>query len=266
MGLGDWVMASEDAKYYNELHGLRVVFANEFKRVSYNYDVFKNNPRVTDSPEPGEQVVRISNYAGHRPYISDVCEERFTWNFKFKAKPGELWLDDQEKRIGIEDAVIIEPYVKDHHVFSQNKAWGLENWKALVKSLDVNWVQLGAPDRRALPGVRKINTRRFREAIPYLNKAKLVVTTDGGMHHTRAALGKDAVVLWGGLVPPTILGSDLHKNIWHGAEPCGNRSLCGHCQEAMDSITVEEVKAAIEERLNRTDPLQREAEAAWARG
>jgi ADP-heptose:LPS heptosyltransferase len=261
MGIGDWVMASEDAKYYNELHGVRVVFANEHKRISYNWDVFKNNPRVTDSPLPGENVVRIENYAGHRPYIADVTEERFTWNHNFQASPGEFWLDDDEKRIGISDAVIIEPYVKDHHVFSQNKAWPLEKWKALVKSLDVNWIQLGTPDRRALPGVRKINTKRFREALPYLNKAKLVVTTDGGLHHSRAALGKDAVVLWGGLVPPTILGYVTHKNIWHGAEPCGNRSLCDHCRKAMDSITVEEVKEAIEERLNSSNSDQIETSA-----
>jgi ADP-heptose:LPS heptosyltransferase len=131
----------------------------------------------------------------------------------------------------------------------------------LVKSLDVNWIQLGTPDRRALPGVRKINTKRFREALPYLNKAKLVVTTDGGLHHSRAALGKDAVVLWGGLVPPTILGYVTHKNIWHGAEPCGNRSLCDHCRKAMDSITVEEVKEAIEERLNSSNSDQIETSA-----
>jgi ADP-heptose:LPS heptosyltransferase len=255
------VLSTEEAKYYNELHGLRVVFANEQRRISYNWDIFKNNPRIAREPEPGEQVVRISNYAGNRPYIADVCEERFVWNHAFKAKPGEFWLDEQELKIGIEDAVIIEPYVKDHHVFSQNKAWPIERWKELVKSLDVNWVQLGTPDRKALPGVRKINTRRFREALPYLNKAKLVVTTDGGLHHTRAALGMDAVVLWGGLVPPTILGYDLHENIWHGAEGCGSRYLCGHCKEAMESITVEEVKEAIEKRLNSNHPQQVEAAA-----
>src|SRR3990167_11311633 len=112
MGLGDWVMASEDAKFYNEKYGLRVVFANESKRISYNPDVFKNNPRVAYKPDPGEQVVRIENYAGHRPYIKAVSEERFVWNETFKARPGEFWLDDQELKIGFEDAVIIEPYVK----------------------------------------------------------------------------------------------------------------------------------------------------------
>ena len=261
MGVGDWVMASEDAKYYNEKHGLRVVFANEHQRISYNPDVFQNNPRVTDKPEPGEQVVRIENYAGHRPYIRDVTEERFFWNDNFRARPGEFWLTEQEKKIGIEDAVIIEPYVKDHHVFSQNKAWPIERWQALVDSLDVNWVQLGEPGRKALKGVRKINTRRFREAIPYLNKARLVVTTDGGLHHTRAALGRDAVVLWGGLVSPTILGYDLHRNIWYGAEPCGSRYLCAHCKEAMEAISVEEVRSAVEERLNANHPDQRQAAA-----
>jgi ADP-heptose:LPS heptosyltransferase len=262
MGVGDWVMASEDAKFYNEKHGLRVVFANEKQRISYNWDVFVNNPRVAEKPEAGEQVVRIENYAGHRPYIRAVTEERFYWNDNFRAKPGEFWFTEQEKKIGIEDVVIIEPYVKDHHVFSQNKAWPLERWQALVESMpDVRWVQLGMPDRKALKGVRKINTRRFREALPYLNKARLVVTTDGGLHHSRAALGKDAVVLWGGLVSPTILGYEFHRNIWYGAEPCGSRYICAHCREAMESITVEEVKVAIEDRLNSLNSNQRQAAA-----
>src|SRR5687768_10408756 len=121
MGLGDWCLATEEAKYYNELHGLRVIFANDKKRISYHPDIFKNNPRIAERPEEGEQVVRISNYAGSRPYIRDVSEERFLWNEKFKARPGEFWLDEQELKIGIEDAVIIEPYVKNHHIFSQNK-------------------------------------------------------------------------------------------------------------------------------------------------
>lgn len=262
MGIGDWVMASAEARYYNEQVGLRCVFANEKKRISYNRDVFFNNPRVTDRPEEGEKVVRISNFAGSRPYIAEVTEERFTWFLEYRAEPGEIWLTDAEQKVGISDAVIIEPYVKDHHVFSQNKAWPLDRWQALVDSMpDIRWVQLGAPDRRALKGVRKINTRTFREAMPYLNKARLVVTTDGGLHHTRAAFGKDAVVLWGGLVPPTMLGYELHKNIWHGAEPCGNRFLCGHCREAMESITVEEVKDAVEGRLNNLDAHEGQAAA-----
>jgi ADP-heptose:LPS heptosyltransferase len=254
MGLGDWVLASRDAKFYNEKHGLRCVFANEQRKISYNWDVFFNNPRVTDKPAEGEQVVRINNFAGNRPYITDITEERFYWNDQHRAEPGEFWLTEQEKKIGLEDVVIIEPYVKDHHVFSQNKAWPLERWQALVDSMpDVRWVQLGMPDRKSLKGVRKINTRRFREALPYLNKARLVVTTDGGLHHSRAALGKDCVVLWGGLVSPTILGYEFHRNIWYGAEPCGSRYLCAHCKEAMESISVEEVKEAIETRLNGID-------------
>jgi ADP-heptose:LPS heptosyltransferase len=261
MGLGDWCLASADARYYNELHGLRCVFANEQRKISYNWDVFFNNPRVAEKPEDGEQVVRINNFAGNRPYITDITEERFYWNYEHRAEPGEFWLTEQEKKIGLEDVVIIEPYVKNWHIFSQNKAWPLDNWKALVKSLDVRWVQLGPPDAKALPGVRKINTRRFREALPYLNKARLVVTTDGGLHHSRAALGKDCVVLWGGLVSPQILGYDTHTNLWHGAEPCGSRYLCDHCKEAMESISVEEVKEAIETRLNSIDSNQRKTEA-----
>jgi hypothetical protein len=69
------------------------------------------------------------------------------------------------------------------------------------------------------------------------------------------------VVLWGGLVSPTILGYEFHRNIWYGAEPCGSRYVCAHCREAMESITVEEVKVAIEERLNSLNSNQRQAES-----
>jgi ADP-heptose:LPS heptosyltransferase len=74
-------------------------------------------------------------------------------------------------------------------------------------------------------------------------QAKLVVTTDGMLHHAAAAFGVPAIVLWGGVVSPKILGYPTHINIWNGAQPCGSYAeVCSHCREAMDSISVDQVK------------------------
>jgi len=239
-------MASAEARYHNELLGKKVVFAHG-QKVYWVEEVFKNNPRIEKEPKHGQQIVRIENYPGKRPYIKLVTKERFYWNERFVAEPGEVWLDDEEKKLGIPGAVIVEPNVKAKSPFSMNKAWPWERWQTLVKSLDLPWVQLVHSDVPRLKGVKHVEAT-FREALSHINLASLVVTTDGAFHHAAAALRKPAVVLWGGLVSPLILGYKGHKNIWHGAESCGTVGECDHCKQAMASIEVDEVKEAIEER------------------
>lgn len=234
-------MASAEARYQNEQTGLPVVFANKERRVYWS-EVFENNPRILREPNGGQKVCVIENHPGNRPYVRGITEDRFVFNEKFKAEPGEIWLSPEEKERGIDGAVIIEPHVKDLP-FSQNKKWPWERWVELTK-IDVPWVQLG--NRETLPNVRRVNTPRFRDALPYIAKASLVVTTDGALHHAAAALGVPAVVLWGAHVTPDILGYDTHTNIWHGAGPYGARGQCAESIAEMERITVDEVREAIE--------------------
>ena len=250
MGIGDSVLATAEARYYNEKHGLPVVFADKKTKKIYWDEVFENNPRILKEPKQGQKVIVVENIPKRRPYITFGTTERYYYNLEFKAEPGELFLSDEERSSGIPDAVIIEPNTKDYGL-SLNKAWPWDRWQELVKRLDLPWVQLGPEESRTLDGVKRVVTKTFREALGHIEKASLVVTTDGGLHHAAAALKVPAVVLWGGLAPHTVLGYDFHTNICKTDRVCGSFHACAHCFDAMNAITVDEVETAVKEQIAR---------------
>lgn len=240
-------MASADARFYYKKHGLPVVFANPKSGKPQWSEVFKGNPKILKDPAPGQKCVVDRNHgAGHRPYHKGYDGEKlqFDWNYDFKAEPGELFLSKEERAVGIPGAVIIEPNTKNADL-SRNKAWPWERWQALVDRTPLPWVQLGDRESPTLKGVTRVSTKHFRDALGWLEKASLLVTTDGALHHAAAALGRPAVVLWGGLVPPSMLGYDAHRNISHAKDWCGLNKPCDHCRNAMESISVDEVREAI---------------------
>jgi ADP-heptose:LPS heptosyltransferase len=249
VGLGDWILATAEAKHYNEKHKLPVAFRSPKTGKFFWSEVFRNNPRILKDPYPGQKFVAIHNAAGSRPYIKEITTEKVIYNMAFKAEPGELFLTKEEKATSLPGCVLIEPHTKDKE-FSRNKAWPWERWQELVnRNPDVPWVQLGNAEAKSLNGVKRVVTKSFRDALGYVNGCALVVTTDGALHHAAAALGKLAVVLWGGLAPHTVLGYDSHINICKTYYSCGSLLTCKHCRDAMDAITVDEVQEALETSL-----------------
>lgn len=239
-------MATAEARHFHEIHELPVVFANKKTGQVYWSEIFENNPKIVREPKPGAKVVVVENFPGRRPYINVVTKERYHYNNNFFIEPGEVFLSDAEKRLGIDGAVLIEPNTKTEMGLSRNKAWPWERWQALVDALNLPWVQMGPKGSRVLDGVRFVETPKFRDTLPHIAKASLVVTTDGAIHHAAAALEKRAVVLWGGVASPDLLGYRNHINICHEHLPCGSIVDCAHCREAMERITVEEVADAIQ--------------------
>jgi hypothetical protein len=244
MGLGDWIMASSEAKELHEAHGKQVVFTDG-DRVFYDRQVFANNPRVLERAEG--DFLPILNYPSRRPYVAGFKPAQIVYRPEFRAKPGELFLTDEERSLRLPGRyAVVEPHVKRDPKFSTvgNKDWGWFNWQRLVKGLDMPLVQLGAGP--FLEGVQEMPTRTFREALGVLSGASLVVTTDGALHHAAAALGLPAVVIWGGYSSPVNLGYETHLNLWDGVEPCGSyRFPCQHCKRALKAISVERVREAI---------------------
>jgi ADP-heptose:LPS heptosyltransferase len=112
---------------------------------------------------------------------------------------------------------------------------------------EITWIQ--GPGRK-LEGVTQVSTESFRDACSLLDRASFFLGTDGGLHHAAAALGKKAVVIWGGYTHPRNLGYDSHINLHSGVEPCGNLAPCDHCKKAMDRITVDMVVNAVTKSLD----------------
>jgi ADP-heptose:LPS heptosyltransferase len=215
----------------------------------YWSEIFDNNPKIAREPYPG--CLWVHDYKGHRAYIDHSKTDQLHTEYRkdYRAEPGEIFTTYEEKQPWnyLENArfALIEPNVKGS--YGGNKDWGFDHWQEVVKMLpDIVFLQPVAHSRvRVLDGVHPKKTKTFRSACALLERAYLYVGTDGGLHHAAAAFGKPAVVLWGGLLNPAILGYPTHRNICKAKTFCGSHVTCSHCREAMNEITPEEVADAI---------------------
>jgi len=248
MGLGDWLMASGDAKEANERTGKKVKLGDGV-RMSWDGQVFANNPRMASNSDT--DVVWVKNYQGHRPYLKGTKNGHMLFNDDYKPRVGEIYFNQLEKK-NIDkidkDYIVVEPNVKRVYAHTVNKAW--HGWEELFKH-DLPWLQLG--DVTVKRYTKWKETATFREALQVLSKAKLFIGTDGGLHHAAAALGIPSVVIWTGFTSPRHLGYDTHRNIHDGSEPCGTYdSVCQHCLLKSKAINVEQVLDAVNTEWYRT--------------
>lgn len=242
MGLGDWIMATAQARQMNEATGRPVLFTNPNGRISWSPEVFANNPRIS---RDGAGADRIVNCPGQRPYIADKSDIRWTWQ-RWNIAPGELYFTDVERESAswVSGMTLIEPHTK---VPGGNKAWPFERWQAVVDALpDVEFVQVYRPGSPILKGVTGVQTT-FREAAAILSHCAAFVGTEGALHHAAAALSIPAVVLWSEFISPEYTGYPQQTNIRHAGEPCGARQPCPSCRASMEAITVSEVVKAIKD-------------------
>ncbi len=237
MGLGDWILASGQAE---QIPG-PVVFGNG-ERVYYEEEIFSGNPKIS---RIGKGATWVANFPGSRPYIQeiDTAKKFYTFNPNYRAPYGKIYLTEQERSWAAEqvkgDFILVEPFTKEpiggFLYLGRNKRW--DKWEQLLK-LDYPWLQVGQKP----PMTRQVPTKSFRRAMALIERARLVITTDGAVHHAAAALGVPAIVLWGGVVSPRVLGYPTHINVWNGATPCGTFGHeCDHCKEAMRSIALDQV-------------------------
>jgi hypothetical protein len=242
VGYGDCLLASGIARKAKLRHPGKKICIGDGSSVEWN-EVFEGNEALSKELVPG--ALWVHSHKSFRPYVDyeKSTAERYVWKRDFKADPGELFLTAEEigKWSEYSKFAYIEPNIKGW--LGPNKDWGFDRWQEVVSSMpDIAWVQ--GPGAK-LKGVTQVETTSFRDACALLSKADLFVGTDGGLHHAAAALGKPAVVVWGGYTHPRNLGYDAHINLHSGAEPCGNLKACGHCSAAMAFIKPEMVVKAI---------------------
>ncbi len=211
-------------------------------------EMFANNPNIA---RPGEEHAKTTewchHYKGNRLYNQQE-NGRWLWNMDFRVRPGELFFDEDEKKIAQKHNgkfIVIEPNVPWWKPVAPNKDWGEANYNKLAKELfdrGCDLVQFKHRNtRRIIPDAKLIEHDQFRKSISVLSKASLYVGPEGGMHHAAAAVGVRAVVLFGGFIPPEIMGYKDQINLTGGATACGNIQPCIHCKRAMEAITVDDV-------------------------
>jgi hypothetical protein len=252
MGFGDDLLGSGMARGA-KARGKRIAFGDGMRIIwgPWSKDIFRGNPNVAS---PGDEragdIEWLAYYKGSRIYNRlDVKGQRWIWNFDFRAKPGEVFFSDEERRlseIAGEGFVVIEPNIPRQKSVAANKDWGLAKYQAVADALMLRGfdvVQTGF-GRDRLQGVRIVATPTFRHALAVLSRAALYIGPEGGLHHGAAAVSIPAVVVFGGFIPPQVTGYDGHVNLTGGAGACGSLAPCGHCKKALDSITIDEVVEA----------------------
>lgn len=246
MGLGDQLMATGMARGAKE-RGKRIAFGDG-RRIIWDGNspaIFRNNPNIAPPGTVSADLEWVPFYKGSRLYNShDPVRRRWVWNKEFKAIPGEVFLDEVEVRwaetIG-SDFVVIQPNLPWHKSVSPNKDWGRAKYQMIADALSVRNDVLQFDGREKLRGVRVVTAPSFRHALAALARARLYIGPEGGLHHGAAAMGTPAVVLFGGFIPPSVTGYDMHTNLTGGAEACGSLETCQHCRGAMEAITPDDV-------------------------
>ena len=195
-------------------------------------------------------TLSIKDAPGCRPYINRWQGRQIVFNrFSVMDAPATIIVPSDLKawaadRINF-DAVVIQPTVKPGA--SRGKDWGFDNWQSVARRVGMPVVQIGdiAPTR-LLDGAQWIQTLTPMHAAAILERAALVLTPEGGIHHLAGALRARAVVVFGGFISPDVTGYDWHENIFADipGSPCGNFEGCRHCVDALKSITPSEVASA----------------------
>lgn len=259
MGIGDNIMATGLAKGAHA-RGKKVAFGDG-KKIRWDYNsapIFQGNLNIAPpGTEHYKNLEWVPFYKGNRMYNSQVGH-KWEWHpDKFKAVPGELFFNDAETAFAKawgDEFVLIEPNVPNEKGCAPNKQWPIDRFNDVARQLKSDGhkiVQFSYPKAKyRLQDAIMIPTPSFRHAAAVLKNVKLAILPEGGLHHAAAAVGLRAVVLFGGFIPPSVTGYDLHRNLTGGASACGSLTRCDHCAKAMEAISVEEVLVAAEEIIN----------------
>jgi ADP-heptose:LPS heptosyltransferase len=262
MGFGDEIMGTGIAKGARA-RGKRIAFGDG-KNIIWSAQaeqIYAGNPNIAPPGKEREPNLEwIAHYGGYRAYHHGARGPRgdrwYIWNFEFRAVPGEIY-NPAVRAVGSrkDDIIIIEPNTKGK-LHTRNKRWSLERFQKVAthfKKKGFKVIQLlHRNSELKLGGVRYEHSASFINAVARIKRARLLITNDGGLHHAAAATGTAAVVIFGGWAPPQVTGYDFHCNLTGGADIwCGSLTLCQHCKDALDRISVDEVIAASEEQLCR---------------
>jgi ADP-heptose:LPS heptosyltransferase len=248
VGYGDDIIASGLARGLHK-RGKRAAFGDGRRIIwgPWSEEIFRHNPNIARPGSEGSKDLEwIAHYKGHRLYNRlDKEKQRWIWNYDFKVIPGEMFMPEYRRLAG--DYIYVEPNVPWHKSVAVNKDWGLAKYQAVVDRLiaDGHNVVQSTHGRDRLRGAKFVQTPTFRSALAILNSARAALLPEGGLHHAAAALGVPAVVIFGGFIPPSVVGYDAHVNLTGGAEACGSLVKCHHCEQAMRRILVEEVYSAV---------------------
>lgn len=250
MGYGDDIMATGLARGF-KARNKRAAFGDGNKIIwgPWSEEMFRHNPNVAiPGSERDSDIEWVPHYKGARMY-NKLVNGKWVWNYDFKVIPGEFFFTDVERNsvssLPEKKFILIEPNVPWQKSVAPNKDWGEENYARVAETLIAmghKVVQFEHKNtRRRIKDSILMRPHSFRQVLAALERASLYIGPEGGLHHGAAAVGTNAVVLFGGFIPPEVVGYAGQICLTGGAKACGNTSPCQHCRQAMNNISVDEV-------------------------
>lgn len=238
MGIGDEIMALGRAEALYQETG-NPVSIRGLGGIVREHPAWHHHPAWDKNAEQ-----HIIDGGGFRPYIKEWRGRQAIFNLDHRPRAGRIHLTVEELACATITGpyAIVSPHLKDNA--SPNKAWGFDRWAEVIKDFPIPVFQLGAGDDRLLPGAQRHITPTFRHAAAVVEKASLVMTNEGGLHHIAAGMGTPAVVIFGAFTPPAVTGYDIHCNMAVETPEgyCGRWEPCNHCKKAMAEITPDMIR------------------------
>jgi hypothetical protein len=139
-----------------------------------------------------------------------------------------------------------------------NKEWGAERFQQVVRLLNgkVTFIQVGSERDPLLDGAldfRGLTTVRQTAAL--ISCSVGVVCQEGFLMHLARAVGRRAVVIYGGRIPAALSGYGCNLNIetCPPCAPCLEESRCEYGRQCLSAISVEEVGRCVERLIEMRD-------------
>ena len=242
MGWGDEVMSMGRLERFHECTGKRGAILNDIGRPR-DCVLWHGHPSWDANATSG-----IKDGSGCRPYITRwetwQGKPRAVFNDVYRPRAGKIYLTQAERDSVTIDGpfIVVNPTVKANA--SPNKQWGLDRWREAIKGLPLPVYQLGVDAGEVIKGARFFRTESIRHAAAVIEKAALVMTNEGGLHHIAASFERPAVVVFGAYVNPLVTGYPFHTNLHVQTADgyCGRYAPCEHCNQAMAQITPDMVR------------------------
>jgi len=251
LGYGDEILATAHAKW--ALQKSDPHYASATTRQKVGILDARGQRRWHELWEGVEYIARpdessdldIVNGPSDRLYYTGMRGNRIIWR-RGAPRPGEIRLTDEERAWAENETkdygerfIVTESRYKKQGGGGANKRWPY--WSEFFAN---------RPDVVVYP---MRDSPSFRHACAILERSGGYVGHEGGLHHAAAALGKRAVVIFGGYISPEVTGYDGHINLYV-PDPeyrlgCGTVTPCQHCKESMSEITVEQVITAVKDMI-----------------
>ena len=208
------------------------------------FPMFLNNPQAnyckTDTP-----------YKAYHRYDKHIIEQMCEfYNIETPELRCELYFTEPERRkideltaVLEDDFVVIEPYSKDN--YTPNRSYPLGKWQKIVNELSkkIQIVQVGLPNYPLLENVVDFRGKTsFRSATLLIEKAKLFMSTEGGLVHAATCVNTTSIVIITGYQDPKMVAYPQNININIGSHgPCGLKVECPECTQDAISHNYKEI-------------------------